>query len=253
MRVRYALPDGFDYPEEAKKQNFVVCPVCKKGNVKKDLDKTNIYTCDFCSAKLKNVGPQYLLSTEDCITEYKNFKYDDYKFSIFEWNTIALSGKTLRENTLELFRKGKIPHIDNPLTSIGVALKQDEYLCWLEKSNLYEPRSERTYAGGSRGVSFRVAKGVSFRAGGFRGHSESHEAIKLIDTGNLILTNKRLIFIGQKRNANIEIKRILNTTFYKDSFKIDLESRQRPQLFSVSDSEFWEALLSGAIKSFNGN
>jgi hypothetical protein len=248
MRVKYALPEGFDYPAEVKKQNFVGCPVCKKGNIKKDLIKQNIYACDFCSAKLKNIGPQYLLSTEDCISEYKNFKYDDCKFSIFEWNNIALSGRTLRENTLEVFRKGTIPHIDNSLTSIGLVLKPDEYLSWFEKSNLYEPRSERTYAGGSRGVSFRVAKGVSIRSGGFSGHSESHEAIQLIDTGKLILTNKRLIFIGQKRSANIEFKRILSTTFYKDSFKIDLENRQRPQLFGVSDSEFWEALLSGAVK-----
>jgi hypothetical protein len=36
----------------------------------------------------------------------------------------------------------------------------------------------------------RVAKGVSFRLGGASARSESHDEIRVIDQGSLILTNK---------------------------------------------------------------
>jgi hypothetical protein len=43
---------------------------------------------------------------------------------------------------------------------------------------LTEPRSVRTSRGAYAGPSFRIAKGVSFRFGGYCGTSESHEELR---------------------------------------------------------------------------
>jgi len=75
-----------------------------------------------------------------------------------------------------------------------------------EKTNLVmnnvsflEARSVRQTIGGYGGPTFRVAKGVSFRLGGVSARSVSHDEIKKIDQGTLVLTNKRLIFLGDKK------------------------------------------------------
>ena len=45
--------------------------------------------------------------------KYKDYQYANCDFPIYEWNTIALTTKTLRENTLEQFRKGDVPNLSS--------------------------------------------------------------------------------------------------------------------------------------------
>ena len=58
----------------------------------------------------------------------------------------------------------------------------------------------REYAGGSRGVSIRVAKGVSFRVGNSRGHSVPISELVPISEGQLIITSLRVIFQGNPKS-----------------------------------------------------
>jgi len=58
-------------------------------------------------------------------------------------------------------------------------------------------REGGSYQGGSQGVSFRVAKGVSYRVGGHKGNFvPGPEVLKMVDEGTAVVTNQRVVFQG---------------------------------------------------------
>jgi len=243
-KTNYSLPSGFDYPDKVKKDDFIKCPVCQKGKVQQDSEKPNLKNCDSCNAQFKKTNDSsFKLSIKNCDEKYKDYQYANCDFSIYEWNTIALTNKTLRENTLEQFRKGDVPNLSNQKVDSPVTLKSNEHFVWGEQSQLHEPRAVRNYGGGS----VRVAKGVRIHMG----QAESHQEMRHIDNGFLTLTNKRLIFSGGQRSSNIDLKKIMNITIHSDGFKVNIENRQKPQFFATDDSDFWNALLTGTMKHIN--
>lgn len=237
----YSLPSRFEYPDKVKKTDFVKCPVCKKGKIKKNKEKPEFRNCPVCNAEFKETGDLlFKLSIKNCADGDKNYSYANCNFSLNEWNTIALTGKTLRENTLEKFKEGNVPNLSGQEINSPVVLKSKEHFVWGEQSELHEPRAIRNYHGGS----VRVMKGFSIHLG----QAESHQEMRHIDNGYLTLTNKRLIFSGGQRSSNIDLKRIMNIIIYSDGFKVNIENRQKPQFFATNDPEFWNALLTGAVK-----
>ena len=120
----------------------------------------------------------------------------------------------------------------NPINNPPIILKKNEEAnLVLEGISLREPRAVRQTYGGYGGPSFRVAKGVSFRLGSVAARSESHEELRDIDKGTLVLTNKRLIFIGSKRTNNIELKKIIAIEAYKDGIGSQRENKQKTEYF----------------------
>lgn len=240
-KKNYSLPSGFDYPDEVKKNNFFNCPVCKKGEIKQDEKKLNLKNCEKCNAQFKKTSDSsFKLLTRKCDKKYKDYQYTNSDFSIYEWNTISLTGKTLKENTLEKFKNGEIPNLSEQNIDAPITLKSNEHFVWGEDCQFHEPRAVRNYGSGS----VRIAKGLSIRMG----QAESHQEMRHIDNGALSLTNKRLIFSGDKRSSNIDLKKVINITIFSDGFKVNIENKQKPQFFAISDSEFWNALLTGAMK-----
>jgi hypothetical protein len=92
---------------------------------------------------------------------------------------------------------------------------------------LSEPRAVRTGTYG--GPSFRVAKGVYFRVGGFK--SQSHDEIKNIDQGIFTLTNIRLVFSGSKRTISIPLSKIISIEPYSDAIALRREGKEKTQYF----------------------
>ena len=83
---------------------------------------------------------------------------------------------------------------------VPMLLKQGEFpVLVLSNAGLLEMGRERgTYQGGSQGVSFRIAKGVSYRVGGHRGtFTPGAEVMKIVDTGVAVVTNQRVVFQGE--------------------------------------------------------
>jgi len=96
---------------------------------------------------------------------------------------------------------------------------------------LREPRSIRTTTGGYAGPSFRITKGVYFRVGGFRSTSQSHDELKNIDGGDLIITNQRIFFAGKQRISNALFKKIVSIEPYSDGIVLHKDGRERAQYF----------------------
>jgi hypothetical protein len=124
----------------------------------------------------------------------------------------------------------------NPVPNPPIILKKGEEACVVFSGiTLMEPRAVRQTRGGYAGPTIRVAKGVSFRMGSVAARSESHEKLRNIDQGTLVLTNKRLIFIGAKRTTNIDLKKIIAIEAYKDGIASQRENKQKTEYFTGTD------------------
>ncbi len=96
---------------------------------------------------------------------------------------------------------------------------------------LREPRSIRTTHGVYGGPSIRVSRRTSIHGGGFRSTSSSHEELKDIDGGDLIITNQRLFFAGKKRTSNVPFKKIVSIEPYQNSLVLHKDGKERAQYF----------------------
>ncbi|WP_225724628.1 MULTISPECIES: hypothetical protein [unclassified Nocardia] len=80
----------------------------------------------------------------------------------------------------------------------GVKLRGGESALWSCAARLIEPRRQRGYyAGRSSGVSVRIAKGLWYRAGSYRGqYVPGPELQTPIDDGQAVITTARVVFTG---------------------------------------------------------
>lgn len=80
--------------------------------------------------------------------------------------------------------------------------------------SLIETRSIRDTQARYGGTSLRVAKGVSLRLGVAKARSESHDELRVIDTGILSLTSRRMVFSGTKKTVTTELTDIISLEPY---------------------------------------
>ncbi|MEO0108014.1 MAG: hypothetical protein ABIK62_02425, partial [candidate division WOR-3 bacterium] len=123
-----------------------------------------------------------------------------------------------------------------------------EHLIWIFSGvQYYEDRVQRQYVGGYQGVSIRIAKGVYYRTGGFRGRPVETTNQVLLDTGTMAVTNKHLYFAGGSRSFRIRHEKIVTLQPYTDGITIVRDAASaRPQTFVTGDGWFTHNLLSNA-------
>ena len=93
------------------------------------------------------------------------------------------------------------------------SLEKDEVLIYhLDNVVLTEYRSNgSTYSGGYAGVSFRVAKGVRLNTGRTGGSSTRNpETSQPIDSGDLTVTNQRVVFSGANQVRVFDLDKVVN-------------------------------------------
>ncbi len=129
----------------------------------------------------------------------------------------------------------------------SVILKKNEEMHLSNSAMLLEDRKKSKYHRGNRGV--RLAKGVY--VGGTSGYSESYSVIEPVDSGELTLTNQRLIFNGGKYNRVFTLKKISSLERYKDAIEVGIENRSKVQIFKVNDPEKWDIFISAASERMN--
>ncbi len=138
-------------------------------------------------------------------------------------------------------KNGKIPPIKTSLI-----LKNDEEAYLEDFVKLYEIRgaskSDRLYVGG------RVMKGIY--VGGSTGVSRRFDELREIDTGKIVLTNKRIIFDGKFNNRIMELDKIISIELYDDGFEIATEDKRQSQLYGGIRNPFlWKNLVTAIVKT----
>jgi hypothetical protein len=171
---------------------------------------------------------------------------------------LKIPNAEIAKSKKELARLRLITEIQNgnpPTVSVqNVILQKKEIAHWSEPGSILEERVvKRRYEGGSQGVSFRIAKGVSYRVGGHRGHIVTDTAVVPISTGELIITNRRIIFRGDNKSFNLRLDKLLELNFYSDGVRLT-DDKGKPRVVQFNDAENRDivgATLSYAINSYS--
>jgi hypothetical protein len=134
----------------------------------------------------------------------------------------------------------------------GVVRKKNETLHWRESASLMEERVvDRKYVGGSHGVSIRIAKGLTYRVGAQRGHIVTEKAMVPVSTGNLVISNLRVMFLGNKKSFNVLLGKIMDIHMYADGLQLtDDAGRQRlVQFDGTSNADLIAATLQCVVNA----
>ena len=145
-------------------------------------------------------------------------------------------------------RTGELPVLY--LIGSKLVLKKNEVLHLHESPvSLLEERSRSyTYKSQSMGLRIKVAKGVYLtpRVGG-GSIKKTETKIEKIDTGELYLTSKRLVFIGEKKTVAMPLKKIFAVEQFADAIKIGREGKQKAEYFTTKNPLKWAVFLKIAI------
>ncbi|MGH7826681.1 MAG: hypothetical protein ACREQ7_16100 [Candidatus Binatia bacterium] len=130
-----------------------------------------------------------------------------------------------------------------PVTQVSVVLKEGELGVFEEPSVLFETRAYRLYGGGGTRL-----RGIYLGGGA----SESHQRLREIDSGTLVLTNMRLIFDGEHENRSLNLSEVLSANPWSDAVEISSSRRQKSQIYAVRNPIIWaqmiQLLASGKIE-----
>ena len=153
-----------------------------------------------------------------------------------------------RMQTVNQIQNGALPNIH----PTGLILQKGEIAHWEESANLLEEKVvKRGYVGGSQGASFRIMKGVTYRVGASKGQLVSETAVVPTSTGRLVITDRRVVFSGDKKSFNIKLDSILNLDMYTDGLNItDAKGTPRiVQFVNKYNADIVGSVLSRAINN----
>jgi hypothetical protein len=168
---------------------------------------------------------------------------------IVQWADEAARKAKKKREELEAFRQAQLAKyktwIDSCCNNYKAAhmicdsvpggLDQDEEpIAVFPDINLMEYRAVRYSRGAYAGPTIRIAKGVSFRLAGSQGRSESVDELRVIDRGTLLLTSKRLAFLGAMRTNNVDLQDLISVEPYTDGVSVHRERKQKAENYAMT-------------------
>ena len=151
----------------------------------------------------------------------------------------ALLSKTLAEIELG---KSKINFV---LTTIPFALSgQEKGLAAFPNMTLLKSKSIQVSQGRRQGSSVRF-KRVSFSSGSRATASETRDLLRPIDTGTLIVTNRRVTFLGVLKTLSFEVDKLLAVDSYADAVGLHVAGQEKVESFKVPEALKLKCVLEG--------
>ena len=196
------------------------------------------YLSDDCVFK-KNDDKYKLISTDN--DKYTPFIDETYSEKI--WDMISSSDITHGEK-FDNYYSLLVDHLKSGHTvfdkSADILLKKDEKIIYVSFDNvrLNEAKSIRVTNSAHYGTRHRHGNS-SYGIGVSKSIGESFEEIRNIDTGRIIITNKRFIFSGSKRSIDVNISQITGITAYSDGIKLQRKNKQKAEYFVGIDNALY--------------
>lgn len=124
-------------------------------------------------------------------------------------------------------------------------LQKSEKVVWVFQGvNYYEEKTRTRYVGGSQGVSVRIAKGLYYRTGAFKGERVQTSETVHADTGLLGVTNKHIYFAGPSKRFRIAYNKIVTFEPFSDGIGVQRDAQTaKPQSFQTGDGWFTYNLI----------
>ena len=172
------------------------------------------------------------------------------KFS-FTQSDLDNNGKytgIVKSGVIRDLTEGKVPQRIKLTGQLPFNLQKTESLIWVFPSaSYYEDKTRRSFVGSTQGVSVRIAKGVYYRVGAFKGHPV--ETTERVHMGNGLfgVTNKNIYFVGGTKSLRIKYDKIVSYIPFDDGIGIHRDSSTaKPQVFVTGDGWFTYNLIMNA-------
>lgn len=121
--------------------------------------------------------------------------------------------------------------------SSRVILKEGEVDYFTAVGSLLEERVVKSeVVGRSHGISIPIMKGIRYRVGQSRGKMVSERGIVPISSGDFTITNRRLVFSGDKKSVNAEFSKLQDIEFFSDGLRFSVTNRQLPVTVQFEDA-----------------
>lgn len=161
--------------------------------------------------------------------------------------------KIVKGSVLRDVLNGIIPQRMKITDDLPFNLQKDEQIVWVfTDAKYYEQVSRTQYVGGSRGVSVRLAKGLYYRVGAFKGERVQTSETKHIDTGLLAVTQKHIYFYGLATTKIFKVPYTKIVAFqpFEDGIGIQKDAATaKPQSFVTGDGWFTYNLITNLAKA----
>lgn len=153
--------------------------------------------------------------------------------------------KVIKGAVLRDIFDGKLPERIKIDGSLPFNLQKTEKLIWLfQNVDYYEEKTRTRYVGGSQGVSIRIAKGLYYRTGAFKGERVQTSETVHVDTGLLGVTNKHIYFTGSSKSFRINYNKIVSFEPFSDGIGVQRDTQTaKPQSFLTGDGWFTYNLI----------
>ncbi len=138
---------------------------------------------------------------------------------------------------------GELPEIE-----VRINLHKDEKCFYNTSCEWYEQKTVTqrfNYSGPT--LRLKIVKGVYWRAGSLKPQVISKDVWQPIDSGQLFVTNKRLIFMGSKGNKMIRINRILDYQIFTNGAEIRKDRGKNPFIAFTNNNDLFALILGRVI------
>lgn len=126
-------------------------------------------------------------------------------------------------------------------------MKSEKVIFAYPSISVSEIKTVTEYQAGSRGMSFRIMKGVYYHTGGTKGTRTQKQVLKDLGYSNVAITNKHLYFQANGDAMRVKHEKIVSiipdatgVTVYREG------ARSNPLYFNVDDAWFFSNILQNA-------
>jgi len=157
--------------------------------------------------------------------------------------------RAMRAVVLRDLMEGKLP---SGVQAVGFPfnLQKSESVVWaFNDVEYFETRVKTEYVGRSQGASIRIAKGLYYRVGTFRGTPIQTSHVVDVGRGPLLVTTKHLYFSGGGKSIKVPFTKIVSFEPFSDGFGIHRDAASaKPQVFRTGDGWFAYNLVVNAAR-----
>ena len=119
-------------------------------------------------------------------------------------------------------------------------LQKSEILIWYwGKAKAFTQKTIKKWVGGSRGISFRIMKGVYYRLGNTKGNSYPVDVVEDIGVGPLAITNKHIFFQGKSKIIRLKLDKIIGLERCSDGVILHQEGERKKPIAITVDEDPW--------------
>lgn len=180
---------------------------------------------------------------EACIARFMQFS----GFPQSSLNTTHALEKVVQSLVIQEILKGNIP---KPAITIAgdfpFMLSKNETLIWMFRNIvLHEQKTKKEYTGRSSGFNIRVAKGIYYKIGGFKGTPVETSNMQRISEGSVCLSDKNLYFSSMEKSLKIPYDKIISIESYSNGLGLQRDgANSKPVFFERLDSWFCYNVIS---------